>query len=159
MTSTTSAYATRFIEGSLGLVSGSLRQGDVPPALVDELTAVMRGASPSDSSTPSLERQISDLLGRLERKALEDDGYFVRKARWPNAAPLAVCLTHDVDNIERPMEHIMKVKDRFDAADFQLALKGQLSLYDNIELIGKMEGAKGFRSSFYFLSSNYPLRR
>jgi hypothetical protein len=38
--------------------------------------------------------------------------------------PLAVCLTHDVDNIERSMEHIMKVQDRFSKADLEKAGKG-----------------------------------
>ena len=50
--------------------------------------------------------------------------YFVRKARWREAVPLAVCLTHDVDNIERSMEHIMKVQDRFSKADLEKAGKG-----------------------------------
>ncbi len=100
-----------------------------------------------------------ELLGRLERSSLREKGFFVRKARWPNAAPLAVCLTHDVDNIERPMEHILKVKDRFSKADFLRAEKGLISLYDNLELIGEKEGAEGFRSSFYLMSANYPLEK
>ncbi len=152
-----SGYVLNFVEGSLGLVSGSLKPEAVPRDLVEDLVDVMRGSPPNDSTTPSLETRISTLLKQVEKSAIEEEGFFVRKARWPGAAPLGVCLTHDVDNIERPMEHIMKVKDRFDKADFEKAMKGELSLYDNIELIGEREGAEVFRSSFYLLSSNYPL--
>ena len=157
MTSPESAYATAFLEGSLGLASESLRPEDVPSELVDGLMSALRGSLPKDSSYPSLEVSIKGFLSTLERSALDEDGFFVRKARWPNAAPVAVCLTHDVDNVERPMEHILKVQDRFSKADLKKAKKGLLSLYDNIELIGEREGAEGFRSSFYLLSSNYPL--
>jgi len=150
-------YLVGFLEGSLGLAAGAVRPAEVPKALVHELTSVLRGSHPRDSRTPALELSINDFLATLERSSLEKTGFFVRKARWPNAAPLAVCLTHDVDNIERPMEHVLKVKDRFSKADFEESMRGKLSLYDNIELIGKREGAEGFRSSFYLLSSNYPL--
>jgi hypothetical protein len=154
-----SSYAATFLEGSLGLASGSLRPDNVPGDLVEELTSALRGTQPSDSSTPSLEVRIMGFLAALERSALEEEGFLIRKARWPGAAPLAVCLTHDVDNIERPMEHILRLKDRFSKADFEKAKKGLLSLYDNIELIGEREGAEGFRSSFYLLSANYPLEK
>jgi len=157
LTSPASVYAAGFLEGSLGLASGTLSPDDVPGGLVEELASVLRGAPPKDSSTPSLESRTMELLASVERSALEQRGFFVRKARWPGAASFAVCLTHDVDNIERPMEHIMKVKDRFSRADFAMAKKGLISLYDNIELIGKKEGAEGFRSSFYLMSANYPL--
>ena len=159
MTDPAAAYAAAFLEGSLGLASKSLRPEQVPSELVFQLTSVMRGAPPKDTTRPSLEVRINEFREALERSALDEDGFFVRKARWPDAAPLAVCLTHDVDNIERPMEHILKTKNRFSRADFEKAKKGLLSLYDNIELIGAKEGAEGFRSSFYFLSSNYPLEK
>jgi len=157
LTGPTAVYVAGFVEGSLGLPHGSLSPGDVPGDLVDELALVLRGAPPSDSSIPSLESKIIEFLASLERSALEERGYLVRKARWPGAAPLAVCLTHDVDNIERSTEHIMKVKDRFSRKDYANAEKGLISLYDNLDLIGKKEGAEGFRSSFYLMSANYPL--
>jgi hypothetical protein len=159
LTDPRSEYAASFLEGSLGLPSRALSPEEVPRDLVDELASVMRGAPPIDSTTPSLEARIQRFLAELEKSALEEDGYFVRKARWPDAAPLAVCLTHDVDNIAHPMEHVLKTKDRFSKSDFEKATRGLLSLYDNIELIGEKEGAEGFRSSFYFLSANYPLER
>jgi hypothetical protein len=153
------AYAAGFLEGSLGLASGSLRPEDVPGDLVDQLASVVRGSPPEDSATPSLEARVMGFLSELERSALEDKGFFVRKARWPGAAPLAVCLTHDVDNIERPWDHIERVKDRFSAADFRKAQKGLMSLYDNIDLIREREAAEGLRSSFYLMSREYPLEK
>jgi len=159
LTGPQAAYAAGFLEGSLGLASGSLRADDVPPKLVDELSSVLRGAPPRDSATPSLESMVSDFLAALERSHVERDGFFVRKARWPGAASLAVCLTHDVDNIERPWDHIEKVKDRFSVTDLRKARKGMISLYDNIDLIRAREAAEGFRSSFYLMSAEYPLEK
>lgn len=157
MTTPQAAYVASFIEGSLGLAAGSLLPERVPGDLAEELTSVMRGSPPRDPTSPSLESRIRGLLPDLEREALEEDGYFVRKARWPGAAPLAVCLTHDVDNVERPKEHIEKVRSRFSRADYGLWRRGKLSLYDNFDLIAKREAAAGFRSSFYLMSAEYPL--
>lgn len=159
MTAPQTAYAAGFLEGSLGLASGSLRPEDVPGDLVHELCSVLRGTPPSDSATPSLESRVMEFLAALERSSVERGGFFVRKARWPGAAPLAVCLTHDVDNIERPWEHIEKVKGRFSAVDLQKARKGLMSLYNNIDLIREREAAEGFRSSFYLMSAEYPLEK
>lgn len=150
-------YVLGFLEGSLGLVAGSLRAELVPPALISDLCAAMRGAASAGTPEPRLEERVSELLRDVESDSLDARGFFVRKARWPGAAPLAVCLTHDVDNIERPWEHVMKTKDRFSPSDLSKARKGLLSLYDNIELIAEKEAAEGFRSSFYFLSAHYPL--
>jgi hypothetical protein len=150
-------YVVDFLEKSMGLASGSLRADMVPRELVADICSVMRGSVPEDPTTPSLEVRIRELLAEIERDSLEAPGFFVRKARWPGAAPLAVCLTHDVDNISRTMEHVLKVRDRFEKADFEKAKKGLISLYDNIQLIAEKEGESGFRSSFYYLSSNYPL--
>jgi len=152
-------YVVGFLENSLGLADGALKPDQVSKDLVDELTSVLRGSPPGDTSTPALEMRVIGLLKTLERSSLETSGFFVRKARWPNAAHLAVCLTHDVDNIERPMDHILKLKDRFSKVDFARAMEGKLPLYDNLELIGKREGAEGFRSSFYLLASNYSLSK
>ncbi len=159
MTLRESAYSAFFLEGSLGLPSGSLRPEDVPAGLVEELSSVLRGTPPKDAATPSLDAHVMSFLASLERSAIKENGFFVRKARWPDAAPLAVCLTHDVDNIERPREHILKVKERFSRADLAKWKKGLVSLYYNLELIGEKEGAEGFRSSFYLMSANYPLEK
>src|SRR5208282_4803402 len=80
---TKSAYAASFLEGSLGLVSGSLSPDAVPADFVDELTSVMRGAPPKDPTAPSLEAKTLKFLVELERSSLEEKDFFVRKARWP----------------------------------------------------------------------------
>ncbi|HUI00815.1 MAG TPA: hypothetical protein VLU99_01115 [Nitrososphaerales archaeon] len=154
-----SSYAASFLEGSLGLEQGSLGPGAVPSALAGEIASVMRGAPPKDSTTPSLEVAIRAFLSELEKSALEENGFIVRKARWPGSASFAVCLTHDVDNIERPADHVAKVKDRFSASDYAKWKRGELSLYDNIEMIREKEAAAGFRSSFYLMSAEYPLSK
>ncbi len=96
---------------------------------------------------------------KLEREALESEGVSVRKARWPNGAAFSVCLTHDVDNIRRPLSHILSVRRRFGRGDFLLAMLGLRSLYNNISLIAEQERARGVRSSFYFLTANYSLKK
>ena len=98
------------------------------------------------------------LLAATRTAALAGSGYFVRKARWPSAAPFAVCLTHDVDNISRPRGHIWRTRSRFSAPDVVGGLLGLIRLYDNVGLIASEEASRGFHSSFYYLSSsNYPL--
>lgn len=124
-----------------------------------DLCSAVRGSRPGELDTPSLEARIRDVLVDAEKSSLESRGYFVRKARWPGAAPLAVCLTHDVDNIERPREHVERVKDRFDRKDLAAWRAGRLSLYDNVATIAEREGELGFRSSFYFMSGEYPLKK
>ncbi len=138
---------------------GSLKEELVPKELVAELCAAMRGNPPSDQGSPSLESRVQGLLAEVERDSLDSQGYFVRKAMWPGAAPFAVCLTHDVDNIERPPEHVERVKDRFSPSDYARWRRGELSLYDNVEEIARREGRAGFRSSFYYMSAEYPLAR
>lgn len=159
MTRPQADYAAGFLTQSLGLVEGSLAAEEVPSDIVDELASVLRGAQPEDSTTPSLERKIRAFLPDLARSSLDESRCFVRKARWPGAAPVAVCLTHDVDNVERPREHIEKVRERFSRSEYAKWERGELSLYDNAPLIAERETAAGFRSSFYYLSANYPLER
>ncbi|HUH99695.1 MAG TPA: hypothetical protein VLY65_01505 [Nitrososphaerales archaeon] len=154
-----SAYVAAFLESSLGLLRSSVRPEDIPKDLLESISSAMRGSPPRDTESPSLETLIMRFLREHERESLEEHGFSVRKARWPDAASFAVCLTHDVDNIEHPLDHITKTKDRFSRADLAKATKGLLSLYDNIELIGEKEGEEGFRSSFYFLSAHYPLEK
>jgi hypothetical protein len=150
-------YATHLVETSLGLVEGSLAPRDLPDALVSEIAGAVRGAPVGDTVGPGIERGMASLLARARAAALAEDGCFVRKARWPRAAPFAVCLTHDVDNVRRPRGHIWRTRTRFSLPELVGGLLGVVSLYDNVELIASREGSREFHSSFYFLSSNYPL--
>src|SRR5207244_2442968 len=53
--------------------------------------------------------------------------------------------------------HILSTRRRFRAGDLILGLLGLRSLYRNIGLVAGEEGRKGFRSSFFLLTSNYSL--
>ncbi len=152
------SYAASLVEESLGLVRGQLDDA-LRQDLVDELSSVMRGAHPDDVGRPFIEERMLSVLSEVRERALERDGFFARKARWPNAAAFAVCLTHDVDNVSHPASHIWKTRSRFGAADLIGGLLGVVRLYDNVRMISKKEGEHGFRSSFYFMSANYPLSR
>jgi hypothetical protein len=151
-------YALSFVEESLGLPTGELAPASLPRELVETLESALRGSRSGGTEEPFLERMILSFSKQLERESLETRGFAVRKARWPFGAPFAVCLTHDVDNISRPLPHIISVRNRFRARDFFLALLGLKSLYNNISFVAGIEKERGFRSSYYLLTSNYSLK-
>lgn len=93
----------------------------------------------------------------VEAARIESDGYSVSKERWPGGAAYAACLTHDVDNVERPRSHLRERRDRFGALDYLAAVMGLRSLYNNIGLVASMERARGLTSSFYLMAFNYDL--
>ena len=150
-------YVAAFLEDSLGLVYQSLDPASIPSDLVDGVAAAVRGSSESAAPTPVLEDAVIRFLADVEAETLERSGLFVRKVRWPQNAPFAVCITHDVDNVRRPMTHILRRANRFSFSDIVLALLGLKSLYNNIDYIADLEAKRGLRSSFYFLSKNYDL--
>ncbi|MDA4113595.1 MAG: hypothetical protein OK474_06090 [Thaumarchaeota archaeon] len=151
-------YVASVAEESLGLAAGSLKPETVPDELVSGFSSALRGEATAGAEGPLLERlMLSPVLAAARDAALSEDGYLVRKARWPGAAPFAVCLTHDVDNISRPRSHLWRTRSRFSAPELVAGLLGLVSLYDNVKLLAKGEGSRGFHSSFYYLSSNYPL--
>ena len=153
------AYVASLLEENLGLVSGSLDAEAVPAELVDEVCSTLtRCAGREDEvESPFLEKQFLSFLSDLESSELEARGYFVRKALWPRGAPYAVCLTHDVDNLSRPLSHVWKTRGRFSSTDLLRHILGVSSLYNNVRRIVREEGRRGFHSSFYFLTTNYPL--
>ncbi len=151
------SYVALMAEDSLGLAEGSLTPQTLPEDLVATAASAVRGHSATDSGGPFLEKQMLSLRETLKAAAIKEDGFFVHKARWPGAAPFAVCLTHDVDNISRSRGHVWKTRSRFSFPDLLRGLLGIGHIYDNVEMIASREGAYGFHSSFYFLSSNYPL--
>lgn len=151
-------YAVAFVEESLGLPVGELTSVSLPRELVEGLESALRGRASTETGEPFLEQMILSFSEEHERESLETRGFAVRKERWPYGAPFAVCLTHDVDNISRPLSHIISVRNRFRASDFLLAFLGLKSLYNNISLVADEEKERGFRSSYYFLTANYSLR-
>jgi len=153
----TRSFVAAFLEDSLGLSYRSLDSAAIPSELVDGLVGAMRGSPASATLTPVLEDQINRFLADIEAEEIERAGFFVRKARWPLNAQIAVCLTHDVDNVRRPISHILKRARRFSLSDLLFAMLGLRSLYNNIDFVVDLEAKKGFKSSFYFLSKNYDL--
>jgi hypothetical protein len=150
-------FVSSLVEESLGLMKGHLDRYPIPQDLVEEISSVVRGGEPSDIGRPVIEERLAALLAQLRETAVREEGFFVRKTRWPGAAPFAVCLTHDVDNISRPLGHVWKTRSRFGLPGLIGGLLGVTHLYNNVGLISKREAQHAFRSSFYFMSSNYPL--
>jgi len=154
-----SGYVVSFLKESLGLADGTLTADMVPPELAQLVVDAVRGSEASASPEPVLEQKVSAFRDEIEEIALDRHGFLVWKARWPGGAPYAACLTHDVDNISRPLGHVIGVRDRFSRADFLLAILGLKSLYNNIQYVASLEGAKSLRSSFYLLTANYDLSK
>ena len=151
------AYVRGLVEENLGLPKGIVGSEDLPADLVDLITSAVRGKASREAGTPQVEQKLNEFLLEVKRYSLERDGFFAWKARWPEARQFAACLTHDVDNIEHSRRHILSTRGRFTALDFILGLLGLRSLYRNIGLVAGEEGRRGFRSSFFLLTSNYSL--
>ncbi|QQG48926.1 MAG: hypothetical protein HY247_01010 [archaeon] len=151
-------YAAALISDNLGLAEGALKPVDVPNEMVHLVGSTLRGEVPG-TPEPVIEEAILRFSSRLRDEALERDGHIVRKARWPGAAPFALCVTHDVDNVARPRSHILARRERFSGSGLALALLGLRSLYDNLSYVSDLERKRGLRSSFYLLSSEYDLSK
>ncbi len=141
----------------MGLADNTLDPESLPLNIVEGVASTMRGTPSRGVDEPFLEQLLSSFLREIERTEVERRGFFVRKARWPEGAPYAVCLTHDVDNISRPFRHTWKTRSRFSTSDLAMHFLRLSSIYNNTEEIAREEGMRGFHSSFYFLTSNYPL--
>lgn len=115
------------------------------------------GAPPGGSPEPLLEERVASYFAEVKREVLEQRGHFARKARWPGGRQFAACLTHDVDNVERPLRHILSRRERFTTGGLLLAVLGVRSLYNNIGYVAKLERERGVRSTFFLMSSEYDL--
>lgn len=99
-----------------------------------------------------------DLLLKLLGIVLEDDSKSVgTKNFWPDDAPYAVCLTHDVDNVYK--WHLRKiisyvVKEQKIKELFSSIGKKE---YWNFDTITSLEEQYGFRSTFFFLTTKRDL--
>jgi hypothetical protein len=153
-----SGYCASLLEDNLGLPGGSLRPEDVPREFAASVSSSIVDPPQAGFDSPFLDSAIGAFSEQLERTELDRDGFSVRKARWPGGSRFAVCLTHDVDNVSRPRSHILKVRKRFSTAEVVAAMLGLASLYNNMGIVARRE-EHGFRSSFYLLSSAYPLSR
>jgi peptidoglycan/xylan/chitin deacetylase (PgdA/CDA1 family) len=131
--------------------------GSVPSDLVEGICSAVRGDPGAATDTPALERRIRAYGEELTKSVVDSRGFSLWKERWPGGAAYAACLTHDVDNVSRPISHIIARRRRFSTADLLLALLGLKELYDNIAMFSELEGARGLHSSFYLLCFNYDL--
>jgi hypothetical protein len=104
------------------------------------------------------EEILFDCLVRVHNKAGVP---LVRKARWPNGAPYAVCLTHDVDEVRKIYQHVTaplkslvlgKPKEALTKMSNSLSdiLHGRDPYWTFEELI-RLENELGVKSSLYFL--------
>ena len=150
-------YAADLVGENLGLPLGEIDASDIPKALADKLLLAMKGSEGASSELPSLQEEVNGFRASLLAKVLNERGHLGIKSRWPNGAGYAACLTHDIDNISRPVRHVFAVRNRFSPSDLALAVLGLRSLYNNIALVAAIENKRGVRSSFYVLTSNYNL--
>lgn len=157
MNSAATEYVVALLQDSLGLAEGALAPDLVPRELAELVVEAVKGSESSAAAEPLLEQRISNFLEEFEEVVLDRDGFFLRKARWPAGAPYAACLTHDVDNISKPLSHIIGIRERFSRADILLALLGLRSLYNNIAYVASLEEERRLRSSFFLLSASYNL--
>ncbi|MDA4131573.1 MAG: hypothetical protein OK454_00410, partial [Thaumarchaeota archaeon] len=81
------AYVSSMVEESLGLMSGQLDRHPLSQDFVDHVSSMIRGGPSEDISRPVLEDRMVLMLAQVRDAALKEDGFFVRKARWPGAAP------------------------------------------------------------------------
>jgi len=154
-----SGYSASLLADHLGLPKGQLRPEDISDEFIASVRSSLIDPPQGGFDSPVLDAAIQTFARQLERVELERDGFSVRKAKWPGGSKFAICLTHDVDNVSRPRSHILKVRKRFGGWEVVGALLGLTSLYNNMGAIAKQEEARGFRSSFYLMSAEYPLRR
>jgi peptidoglycan/xylan/chitin deacetylase (PgdA/CDA1 family) len=145
------------VDESLGLPVGILDKEDLPDNLVETIVSAVRGYEPQEHSYPIVETKLKKFLKGVELKMLKAYGFSVFKERWPKGSEYAVALTHDVDNIERPLSHIFKIRERFRKHELLLHLIGLRSLYNNIKYTANIEKKRNLRSTFFLLTSNYSL--
>ena len=157
----TKEYVISFISQSIGIPNGleSIYE-DIPKDIVKQISIALTG---KDVHTETFEEDDSPIVDEFiqwaqevyEEVCKENNIPAVWKSKWPNNKRFAVALTHDSDSIEVTEEHLQKVKDRFSESDLKEALEGRKNLYWNIERIKEAEDKFRFKSSFYFLTSEY----
>ncbi|MBI3840819.1 MAG: hypothetical protein HY297_02515 [Thaumarchaeota archaeon] len=153
------SYAAFLIEDNLGLPKGEVDGKELPGDLAELIGSTLRGKREPAGEGPDVEEAIRAYGEQLRKDSLRTEGYFVRKARWPGGAPFAACITHDVDNVSRPLKHVLERRRRFSTAGVVLAALGVRSLYDNISEVAKIERKRGVTSTYYLLSSEYDLAK
>ena len=137
---------------------------DIPEDIINQISIALTGR---DINTETFDQDLIPVVDEFVRWAQEiyeelckeNNIPAIWKSRWPDGKKFAVALTHDSDSISVTKEHLQDVKDRFSESDLNQALEGRKNLYWNVERIKEIENKFGFKSSFYFLTSEYNLEQ
>jgi len=116
---------------------------------------------PEAAEIPFLDIYEEILLSCLIRCHDKAGVPLVRKAMWPNGAPYAVCLTHDVDEVRKTYQHLTSPPKYAALGQFSKAFRYvQNSISDlssgrdpywAFEELIRLEDELGVKSSLYFL--------
>jgi len=161
----TRGYVIEYIVQTVGIPE-KLRYiyDDIPEVIINQISIALTGRDVNtetfdQDSTPVVDEFVQWAQEIYEELCKENNIPAIWKSRWPDGKKFAVALTHDSDSISVTKEHLQDVKDRFSESDLNQALEGRKNLYWNVERIKEIEGKFGFKSSFYFLTSEYNLEQ
>jgi len=137
---------------------------DIPEDIINQISIALTGRDINtetfdQDSIPVVDEFVRWAQEIYEELCKENNIPAIWKSRWPDGKKFAVALTHDSDSISVTKEHLQDVKDRFSESDLNQALEGRKNLYWNVERIKEIENKFGFKSSFYFLTSEYNLEQ
>ncbi|MFX1298345.1 MAG: hypothetical protein ACFFD2_26255 [Promethearchaeota archaeon] len=106
--------------------------------------------------------KVNEIMEEIEEKLyqnLPNNLPYVKKWYWPNWKDYALSISHDVDKISESKKHIWKIRKRFSKLTVLKALLGISNPYKNFKLYAKLEKQYNVRSSFYFLTDEYKLKK
>ena len=129
------------------------------------LSGFLEGKYPEDAAEiPSLDifcRILVDCIEMMHNKA---DIPFTKKMKWPNNAPYAVCLTHDVDEVRKTYQHLSSPLKYAFLGQFSKSIRyiknsvsdllNGIDPYWTFETLMKVEEELGVRSSLFFLQEH-----
>ena len=159
--SKTKEYVIQFLAESIG-IPNELEHiyEDIPDDIIEQISVGLTGNDVETEefdydSAPEVDEFIIWAQEIYEELCRDNNIPAIWKSRWPNGNKFAVALTHDSDSIEVTKEHLQEVKERFDEKDLEEGLSKKKNLYWNVERIKEVENKFAFKSSFYFLTSEY----
>lgn len=152
-------YCVSFLSESTGFPDDIIKEFGVPSNLISIISSSVKGVQEKNNNLPYLEIGIKEFSKLLEEHCMKRFGFSFNIERWPNAKEYAAVLTHDTDNIERPLAYILSIKERFSKKDLFLHILGLRSLYNNFKAISRFERQLLSKSTFFLMVSNYDLKR
>ena len=159
--SKTKEYVIKFLAEAIG-IPNELEHiyEDIPDDIIEQISVALTANDIETEifdhdSAPEVDEFIIWAQEIYEELCKDNNIPAIWKSRWPNGKKFAVALTHDSDSIEVTKEHLQEVKERFTEDDLEEALNNNKNLYWNVERIKEIEEEFNFKSSFYFLTSEY----